>query len=124
MKLDAKELEVNGVLYVPKSDIKQQAESVAGLTLCVIRTYSAGIWYGLVDYDADDTFSNVVVRKARRIWKWTKAFSLSEISVNGIGSDSKIAIELTEVKLNRVIELLPVSTSAQKIIDSIKTYEV
>ena len=124
MATKASEIEVDGVKYVPKSGVKQQADCLDGLTLCVIRTYSAGIWYGYIDYNAKDTFSGVVVRKAKRIWKWTGAFSLSEVSINGIGSDSKIAVELPEIKLNRAIELLPVSQSAQTIIDSIAPYEV
>lgn len=117
-------LTIEGIEYVPKESITKMSNDVDGLKLCIIRTYSAGLWYGYVDYEAENTYSSVIIKNARRIWKWEGAFTASEISLHGMSNNSMIAETLLEVKLNRVIELIPVSQKAKQIIDNIDKYEV
>ena len=117
-----KEIEVDGVIFVPEA--QNIDRDVDGWRLCVVRTYSAGVWYGWVEYDADFTFLGVIVKNARRIWKWQGAFSLSELATLGASGDSRIAVPVAEVKLNRVIELIPMSIQARKALDEIESYGV
>jgi len=117
------EIVVDGVKYVPKSNQEVDCNE-DGWRLCIIRTYSAGVWYGWVDYDAENNFLGVIVKKARRMWKWQNAFSLSELATKGASGDTRLAVALPEMKLNRVIELIPVSGEAEKVLNAIKDYEV
>ena len=41
-----KEIEINGIKYVPKSTIVKnvKAKSVKGMDFCIVRTYSAGVF--------------------------------------------------------------------------------
>ena len=117
-----KKIIIDGIEYVSKEEIEKINKE--NLTLCILRTYSAGVWFGYVDYNAEDTFSNVIVYDAIRIWSWSGAFTLSAVAMDGINKDSKLARPVNEVKLNRVIELIPVTKKAADIINSIKTHEI
>ena len=119
-----KTIMIDEVEYIRKDSVTEQACTLKDLTLCIIRTYSAGVWYAYTDYEAENTFSNVIIKKAKRIYRWGGAFTLSEIALNGIASNSKVAQEIAELKINRVLELIPVSAKAKNVIESIKTYEV
>jgi len=86
---------------------------------CLLRTYSAGVHVGYVEACEE---TRVVLSKARRIWSWSGAFTLSEIAVNGLdSSDSRIAIEVPKILLTEAIEIIEVSAKAKETID--KTHE-
>ena len=79
---------------------------------CVVRTYSAGVHIGTID-SVDKT--EVLLKNARRIWKWNGAFTLSEVSINGIDSESsKISETVKEIFLTQVIEMIPATEKAIK----------
>ena len=83
----------------------------------IIRTYSAGVWFGeLSQKDRNE----VILVNARRMWAWwaKEGISLSAVSVNGIKeSKSKIAEAVPSVWLE-AIEIIPCSESAIKTIES------
>ena len=83
----------------------------------IIRTYSAGVWFGTLDQKDGD---EVILRNARRMWAWwaKEGISLSSVSVHGIEeSKSKIAEAVPSVWLE-AIEIIPCSESSIKIIES------
>lgn len=56
----------------------------------IIRTYSAGVWFGTLDKKSGD---EAILKDARRMWKWhtKKGISLSEVARYGINTEkSKI----------------------------------
>lgn len=72
---------------------------------CIIRTYSAGVWFGEVEQKAGN---EVIVKNARRMWQWwaAKSISLSGVALYGIKQDkSKIAPAVDSVWLE-AIELI------------------
>ena len=78
---------------------------------CVIRTYSAGVWFGEI---AEKSGNEVIVKNARRMWKWWAAegISLSSVALHGIKQDkSKIVKPVPAVWLE-AIELIPASDKA------------
>lgn len=83
----------------------------------IIRTYSAGVWFGVLKQKAGN---EVILSKARRMWKWwaKESISLSGVARHGIKQeDSKICGELDSVWLE-AIEIIPVTGNAA---ESIRT---
>ena len=78
---------------------------------CIIRTYSAGVWFGEIEQKAGN---EVIVKNARRLWQWwaAKSISLSGVAVYGINPDkSKICPTVDSVWLE-AIELIPCTEAA------------
>ena len=71
----------------------------------IVRTYSAGVFAGYLEKREG---KEAVVRKARRIWYWEGAASLSELAVHGTAKpgNCKFPCEVDKVELIEVIEIL------------------
>lgn len=83
----------------------------------IIRTYSAGVWFGVLKQKAGN---EVILTKARRMYEWwaKESISLSGVARHGIKQDdSKICGELDSVWLE-AIEIIPVAGNAA---ESIRT---
>lgn len=83
----------------------------------IIRTYSAGNWFGTLTEKAG---TEVIISDARRMWRWhcKKSISLSGVALYGINqSKSRIAPPLDSVWLD-AIEIIPCSNDAIKLIES------
>ncbi len=88
----------------------------------VIRTWAAGVHVGfLKSYDA--VTRHAVLTESRRIWKWEGAFTLSELSQDGI-SGGKIAIPLPEIMITQVEEIIPTSEKSENIFKTIEPYKI
>ena len=77
----------------------------------IIRTFSAGVWFGVL---AQKDGKEVIVEDARRMWRWwaAKSISLSGVALYGIKRDkSKIAPAVPGVWLEAV-EIIPCSNEA------------
>lgn len=74
----------------------------------IIRTYSAGVWFGVLKQKAGN---EVILTKARRMYKWwaKESISLSGVARYGIKQEnSKICGEVDSVWLE-AIEIIPVT---------------
>lgn len=78
---------------------------------CVVRTYSAGVHLGTIK-SVDG--AQVILEDVRRLWKWEGAFTLNEVSQNGVAKTSRIALEVPTVSLSDMIELIPTTEKARK----------
>lgn len=79
----------------------------------IIRTYSAGVWFGKLDRKAKN---EVILTEARRMWYWQceKSISLSGVVVYGIDQEkSKIAAPVDQVWLE-AIEIIPIRGQAME----------
>lgn len=77
----------------------------------IVRTYSAGVWFGEVEQKDGN---EVIVKNARRLWRWhaAKSISLSGVAVHGINQKkSTIAPAVPQVWLE-AIEIIPASAEA------------
>jgi hypothetical protein len=91
--------------------------SVKKLQPVIVRTYSAGVHYG---YLVSRKGKEVVLTKARRIWKWQGAWTLNEIASSGLDVDkSKIAAPV-DITLTEAIEIIVCDTIAAKQLDGAK----
>jgi hypothetical protein len=87
----------------------------------IVRTRSAGVFAGTLKSFKDGT---ATLSKARRLWYWAGAASLSQLSVEGTSNPSgcKFPVEVSEVTLPETIEILPVTPKARASIDSVKVW--
>ena len=81
----------------------------------IIRTNSAGVWFGRLKQKAGD---EVILTEARRMWRWwaKESISLSGVALHGIKQeDSRIAGAVDSVWL-QAIEIIPVSGEPAELI--------
>lgn len=79
----------------------------------IIRTYSAGVWFGTL---AQKAGKEVILKDARRMWRWwaAESISLSAVAIHGIKREkSKIAEAVNSVWLE-AIEIIPCTDIAVK----------
>lgn len=118
---------VDGITYVPENSLKatETAKSVKGLTYCIVRTYSAGVWAGWVDLKVYG--ERMFVNDARRLWRWWSEFTLSALATTGIKdgkeSENKYAMPVERVYLTNVIEIIPCTEVAKQQIVSQPNYK-
>ena len=86
---------------------------------CIIRTYSAGVWAGVVSKKFKD---ELILTEARRLYKWhcVEGISLSEISLYGLVEEkSRINPPVAAVHLNW-IEIIPATKESESSIRGAK----
>ena len=122
MEMQDDVLVVNGIKYVPENSINAVASKVDGMQYCIVRCDRSGVFAGYVSERAG---REVVVKKARRLWKWSGAASLSQLSQNGTSAPSKckFPMEMPEVVLLDAIEIIPASEKARKSIASVPVWK-
>jgi len=94
-------LKIDDVEYVRKDSIENQKTGPE----VIIRTYSAGVHIGTIKSKEGQ---EVVLTNARRLWKWSGAFTLNEVATNGVNrKESRISCNVPEITL-AWIEIIPV----------------
>lgn len=85
---------------------------------CVVRTYSAGVFAGVVK---SRNGMEVIVEDARRLWFWSGAASLSQLAQEGVKNPKqcKFPVPAREVLLTQAIEILPATQEAKASIESV-----
>lgn len=82
------------------------------LPYVIVRTFSAGVFAGYLESINE---REAVLKKARRIWYWAGAATLSELAQKGTSkpSECKFPCEVDTIILLEVIEILFVSPEAK-----------
>ena len=88
----------------------------------IARTYSAGVFAGTLEKREG---KEVTLKKARRLWYWTGAASLSQLAQSGTSKpeECKFPEAVDEVVLTEVIELLASTEAGEKSIKGVKTWK-
>ncbi len=91
----------------------------------MIRTYSAGVHYGTLDeIESGEDSYNVKLVNSRRIYSWTGAFTLSELSSVGSNrTDSKISCKIPSILL-KAIEVIEMTPEGYRNLEGIKDYQI
>lgn len=92
------------------------------LKYVMVRTYSAGVFAG---YLKSRKGQEVELLKARRIWYWDGAASLSQLAQSGTTAPDKCKFPepVDSVILTQAIEIIPISPIAQKSIESVAIWK-
>lgn len=88
----------------------------------IVRTYSAGVFAGVLKSRKGQ---EVVLGNARRLYYWSGAASLSQLSVDGVSKpeECKFPVAVPEVTLLQAIEILPLSNKAKASIDGVAVWK-
>ena len=91
---------------------------MATAKLFIVRTYSAGVFFGQI---TSRKGQEVVMKNARRLWYWDGAASLSQLAVEGTSKPKtcKFPCAVSEVTLLQAVEILPVTPKAAKSINEV-----
>ena len=121
MKADVKEITINGVEYVEKNSLNEKAIEIDGMKYVIVRTCSAGVFAG---YLKERSGQDVTLIKARRIWRWYGAASLSQLAMEGTSkpSECKFPCEVSSIVLTQAIEIIPCTKKAQDSIASVAVW--
>jgi hypothetical protein len=112
---------INNVEYVRKDSFQSKADDLDGMKAVIVRTYSAGVFYGYLESQVGQ---EVVLRKARRMWQWYGA-SLSECAQSGTPDKSKCKFPepVDVVKLLNAIEILDLTNKAKESLDGVAIWK-
>jgi len=113
------EVIIGGVKYVPAND---KAETLDGMKYVIIRTYSAGVFAGYLEKKENQ---NVILRRARRIWEWVGAATLSQLAVDGVSNpnECKFPCEVDKIEIDQVIEVIDCTKKAKDSIAQVQVWE-
>lgn len=122
-KIKVDEVQIEGITYVPKETINIKAESRDGMPYVMVRTYSAGVHCG---YLKSHNGKEVELLDSIRIWKWSGAASLSQLSMEGTNSpsDCKFGVPIiTSLKLTEAIEIIEMTETAKQSIQNTASWK-
>jgi hypothetical protein len=91
----------------------------------MIRTYSAGVHFGVLDQVAGFKDGHYAVKlvKATRVYSWTGACSLSQLATEGSKKkDSQLSVEIPSIYL-AAIEVIPMTPEAVENLKAIPTWK-
>lgn len=114
------EITIDGTVYVPKTEFVK-ATALEGLDYVIVRTYSAGVFAG---YLKKREGQEVTLIKARRIWYWDGAASLSQLAMEGTSKpeNCKFPCEVEEILLLNTIEIIQTTEKARLSIAGVKIW--
>jgi hypothetical protein len=105
-----------------RADGAQQGDTKMIGRTCMVRTFSAGVFAGVLE---SRDGKEAVLSNARRIWYWAGAASLSQLAIDGTSkpSECKFPIAVPEVLLTEVIEIIPMTEKAVASIAGVPVWE-
>ena len=116
-KANIDELVIEGRTYVPKENNHEKGDGKH----FIVRTFSAGVFFGEIESKDGKV---VVMKNARRLWYWDGAATLSQLAVEGTSKprECKFPCAVPRVELTEAIEILDVTPTAKKSLDSVATW--
>ena len=113
---------IDDVKYVRADAVSEPAQELDGMEYMIIRTYSAGVFAGYVQ---SRNGQEVVIRKARRLWYWDGACSLSQLAMEGVkkAGNCKFAMDVDKITVTQAVELLSVTEAARKNIAEVPVWK-
>lgn len=115
---------INGEELVMKStkpEANEMSVDLDGLPYCIVRSYSAGVFAG---YVKKRNGKEAIILKARRLWYWDGAASLSELAMHGVSKpeNCKFPCEVDSVELTEVIEVIPATVKARENLEGVPVW--
>lgn len=125
-KVKVDKLEIDGSVYIRQDSVQQSAEKLDDMDYVLIRSHGAGVFIGYLkskEYQPAGTVVTLV--NSRNIYYWNGAAGISQIAENGISdsSSSKLTIPVKLREVSNVIEILPISKTAQENLDKIPVWK-
>ena len=117
-------ISVDNVKYVREDSVKksQLASSATGLPVVIVRSQSAGVFFGHLVEQKERV---VKMNHCRRLWYWSGAFSLSEMAAYGVSKPKACKFSCfvdTHLVLDAV-EIIFVTSAAADIIHAVPEHK-
>jgi len=108
--------------YVRSDLLDKKAKMLDGMDYVCVRTYSAGCHCG---YLKSRNGKEVILLKARRLWYWDGAASLSQLAMEGVSNpgNCKFPCEVDEMVLTEAIEIIGCTEISRKCIQGVKIWK-
>lgn len=91
---------------------------------CIVRCCTAGVFFGEVkEVSSDANGLNVRMVNARKIWNWSGAAAVEELSQAGCNDNSKITVAVPDIVVANAIQIIPCSDKAIKNIEAKKVWQ-
>jgi hypothetical protein len=89
----------------------------------MVRAYSAGVFAG---YLVSRNGKEMELARARRIWYWSGAASLSQLAMEGTNDpdNCKFPCEVQSIILTEVIEIIPCTAAAMESIKKVPVWRM
>jgi hypothetical protein len=120
------EVTIGGVVYVPRGSESAPAESLDGMKYVIVRTYSAGVFAGYLKKSWESEGVRICkMKKARRIWYWSGAASLSQLAMEGTSdpANCKFPCEVDNIEIQNCIEIIDTTEKARLSINAVPTWK-
>ena len=96
-----KTIKIDDIEYVQASEAQKPTGPES-----IVRTYASGVHIGMV---TSVNGQSVTIANARRLWKWSGAFTLNAVATAGVNrKDSRISVAVPSITLLDAIEIIPV----------------
>lgn len=101
---------------------KQDDIKIEDYRYVIVRTYSAGVFSGNFHSRLN---GSVILQKARRLWKWSGAASLSQLAMEGVKDPDNCMFpcEVDSIELLNPIEIITCTEKAKESIKGVKIWE-
>lgn len=108
--------QIQGVLGNASTQSQDGLNAMLGKKV-IIRTYSAGVWFGELEQKAGN---EVILKDARRMWRWwaKEGISLSACALYGVKHDDSKIIEAVGAVWIEAIEIIPCTDTAIQSLES------
>lgn len=112
---------IDDVKYVREDSVSELKSDVNGLPYCIVRCDRSGVYAGFVSKDNGQT---VEILRARKLWYWSGAASLSQLAVDGVSDPDgcKFPCELDSVSVRDCIEIIPATSKCYDSISSVSVW--
>jgi len=122
--MDTKELLIQLLLEkhagTEKKETHLESEHVG--KICMVRTFSAGVFYGLLEKKVGKEGR---IKNARRVWYWKGAASLSQLATDGTKnpSECKFPCAVESVELSEIVETIPMTKKAIESLNGVPVWK-
>jgi len=115
-------IKIDDTEYVRKDSQEKYAQTLEGKPYVICRTQSAGVFSG---YLHERNGQEVTLKRARRLWYWKGAASLSQAAMEGFSApkECKFPCEVTLLSVLQAIEILYCTERAQKSIELVPVWK-
>lgn len=89
----------------------------------IVRCDRAGVFAGQIKYRCG---REVIMAKARRLWRWDGAASLSQLAMEGVKrpDNCKFTVRVDEIWLLEAIEIIPCTKQAVESIEGVAEWKI
>lgn len=88
--------------------------------ICVLRSNMAGVFFGEVSHIEG---SQVLIKNARKIYRWNGANTVEDISQTGVLETSRVTVQVETILIEKFEQIIPCTEFAIKNLNAQKVWK-